>query len=77
MSGHQQQTQKTLTDMSKADTVISKLAKQARDAQTVLGRAEADSRNEALLQAARLIRQNNQQIETANQKIENMAVRQV
>ena len=54
--------------MSKADTVISKLAKQARDAQTVLGRAEADSRNEALLQAARLIRQNNQQIETANQK---------
>ena len=68
MSGHQQQTQKTLTDMSKADTVISKLAKQARDAQTVLGRAEADSRNEALLQAARLIRQNNQQIETANQK---------
>ena len=68
MSGNQQQTQKTLTDMSEADAIISQLAKRARVAQTVLGRAEADSRNEALFQASQLIRQNNQEIEAANQK---------
>ena len=52
MSGHQQQTQKTLTDMSEADAIICQLAKKARDAQAALGRAEAKSRNLALLQAA-------------------------
>ena len=68
MSVHQQQTQKTVTDMSEADATISQMAEQARHAQAVLGRSEADSRNQALLQAAQLIRQNSQQIETANQK---------
>ena len=67
MSVHQQQTQKTVTDMSEADAIISQMAEQARDAQAVLGRAEADSRNQALLQAAHLIRQNSQLIETSNQ----------
>ena len=68
MSVHQKQTQKTVTDMSEADAIISQMAERARDAQAVLGRAEADSRNQALLQAAHLIRQNSLQIETANQK---------
>ena len=54
MSVHQQQTQKTMTDMSEAGAIISQMAEQARDAQAVLGRAEADSRNQALLQAAQL-----------------------
>ena len=58
MSVHQKQTQKTVTDMSEADAIISQMAERARDAQAVLGRAEADSRNQALLQAAHLIRQN-------------------
>ena len=68
MSGHQQQTKKPLNDMSEADAIISQMAEQARDAQAVVGRAEAESRNQALLQAAQLIRQNSLQIETANQK---------
>ena len=68
MSGHQQQTEKTVTDMAEADAIISQLAKKARNAQAALGRAEAKSRNLALLQAAQLIRQNNQQIEAANKK---------
>ena len=68
MSGNQQQTQNTLAGKSEADAIISQLAKQARVAQTVLGRAEADNRNEALFQASQLIRQNNQDIEAANQK---------
>ena len=64
MSGHQHQTKKTLNDMSEADAIISQMAEQARDAQAVMGRAEAESRNQALLQAAQLIRQNSLQIET-------------
>jgi len=68
MSGHQQQTEKTVTDMAEANAIISQLAKKARDAQAALGRAEVKSRNLALLQAAQLIRQNNQQIEAANKK---------
>ena len=68
MSGHQQQTKTNLNNMSEADAVISRMAEQARDAQSVMGRAEAESRNQALLQAAELIRQNSLQIETANQK---------
>ena len=36
MSVHQQQTQKTVTDMSEADAIISQMAEQARDAQAVL-----------------------------------------
>ena len=62
MSGHQQQTQKTQSNMSEADAIISQMAEQARDAQAVLGRAEVDSRNQALLQAVQLIRQNRSQI---------------
>ena len=58
MTGHQLQTPKTLTDRSEADAIISQMAEQARDAQAVMGRAEAESRNQALLQAAQLIRQN-------------------
>ena len=77
MSGHQQQTEKTVTDMAEANAIISQLAKKARDAQAALGRAEVKSRNLALLQAAQLIRQNNQQIEAANKKIQNMAIREV
>ena len=68
MSGHQKQTQKPLTELSEADAIIRQLAKKARNAQAALGRAEAKSRNLALLQAAQLIRQNNQHIETANKK---------
>ena len=44
MSGLQQQTEKTVTDMAEADAIISQLAKLARNAQAVLGRADADSR---------------------------------
>ena len=58
MSVHQQQTQKTVTDMAEADAIISQMAEQARDAQAVMGRAEAESRNQAIIQAAQLIRQN-------------------
>ena len=68
MSGHQQQTQRTQTDMSEADVIISQLAEKARNAQTVLGQAETKSRNLALFQAAQLIRQNSQQIRSANKK---------
>ena len=38
MSVHQQQTQKSMTDMSEADAIISQMAEQARDAQAVMGR---------------------------------------
>ena len=58
MSSHQQKTRRNLADISEADAVISRLAEQARSAQAVLGRAETDSRNQALLQGAKLIRQN-------------------
>lgn len=68
MSGHQQKPRRNLADISEADAVISRLAEQARSAQAVLGRAETDSRNQALLQGAKLIRQNGQRIEEANHK---------
>ena len=68
MSNRQLQIKADNLSPAEAASVISEMAVNAKTSQTVLGQAEHERRNQALIQAAELIRKNRDQIETANKK---------